>query len=91
MDALGAIGLMRAFTSKYFLPDYIPTNVKGNNWGLTAKFQPVNNIMDQINQQIRYYDNLHTVTAKNLGHPLVKYMKDFVMQLEREIDYGKIP
>ena len=47
--------------------------------------------MDQINQQIRYYDNLHTVTAKNLGHPLVKYMKDFVMQLEREIDYGKIP
>ena len=91
LDALGAIGLMRALTSKYFLPDYIPTNVKGNNWGLTAKFQPVNNIMDQINQQIRYYDNLHTVTAKNLGHPLVKYMKDFVMQLEREIDYGKIP
>lgn len=91
MDALGAIGLMRAFTSKYFLPDYIPASIKGNNWGLTSGFQPVNNIMDQINQQLRYYDNLHTITAKNLGQPLVEYMKDFVMQLEYEIDYGKIP
>lgn len=46
--------------------------------------------MDQINQHIRSYNNLHTITAKNLGQPLVKYMKDFVIQLERDIDHGEM-
>jgi len=90
LDGLGAIGLMRAITSKYFFPDYLPTNIKGNNWGLTSGLQPVDNIVDQINQHIRSYNNLHAITAKNLGQPLVKYMKDFVMQLEREIDHGQM-
>jgi uncharacterized protein len=93
-DAMGAVGIMRAFTSKHFLPEYNPGNIKGNNWGLaplSSGFHPVNNIVDQINQQSRYYDNLHTRTAKLLAEPLVHFMKDFVIQLEREIDCRKTP
>jgi uncharacterized protein len=98
MDALGAAGLMRAFTSKYFLPEYNPLNIKGDAWGLSAAefrarfgfdpkqgLAPVKNIIDQVNQQIRHYDNLHTKTARKLGAPLVQFMKDFVLQLEREV------
>jgi len=98
LDAFGATGIMRACSSKYSLPDYDPQNLKGIAWGLSAaEFWssrglesrggqiPVNNIIDQINQQIRYYDHLHTKTAKRLGEALVQYMKDFILQLEREI------
>ncbi len=98
LDALGAVGLMRAFTSKYFLPEYNPENIKGENWDLSpAEFvkkfgfkpenglAPVHSIIDQINQQIGYYHNLHTRSAKKLGVPLVEYMKSFVIRLENEI------
>jgi uncharacterized protein len=99
LDALGAVGLMRAYTSKHFLPGYDPSNVKGDGWLLSPeeyrekygfypldRLAPVNYISDQINQQIRYYtDNLHTETAKKLAEPLVQFMKDFMIQLENEI------
>lgn len=100
LDALGARGLMRAFTSKYFLPEYDPNNIRGETWGLSSdKFREkfgeglgvVKYIIDQINQQIRYYDNLHTRTARNIAEPLIRFMKDFVIQLEREIDCRKMP
>ena len=98
VDALGAVGVMRAFTSKYFLPEYDPADIKGIAWGLSDKeclekfgihsgqsMAPVNTIIDQINQQIRYYNGLHTSTAKRLATPFVQFMKDFVLQLEYEI------
>jgi len=96
LDALGAIGIMRASKSHYYLPEYDPLNIKGVAWGLSSRacrekfgqgLAPVIYIIDQVNQQIRHYNNLHTMTAKNLGQPLVKYMKDFVIQLECEIDH----
>jgi HD superfamily phosphodiesterase len=92
LDALGAVGLMRAYTSKYNLPDYDPEDIKGRGWGLTTKeflAKPergsVRYIVDQVNQQIRYFDTLRTATAKGVAAPLVRFMKDFVLQLEREI------
>lgn len=94
LDAFGAVGLMRAIISKYDLTEYNPDNIKGDTWGLSnkefeAKFKDSFNsekyITGQINQQIRLYDILHTRTAKHLAKPLVKFMKDFVQQLEREI------
>jgi uncharacterized protein len=94
LDALGAVGLMRAFSSKHFLPEYDPSNIKGDAWGLSSavyrerfadKLSPVNTIIDQVNQQVRYYDNFHTMTGRNLAVPLVRFMKDFVLQLETEV------
>ena len=94
LDALGSVGIMRAFTSKYFLPEYDPNNIRGETWGLSSEefresfgegLGVVKYIIDQINQQIRYYDNLHTRTARQIAKPFVKFMKDFVLQLELEI------
>jgi 8-oxo-dGTP pyrophosphatase MutT (NUDIX family)/HD superfamily phosphodiesterase len=97
-DAMGAVGLVRALTSKSFLPEYDPADVKGPAWGLsTDEFikqfstEPgrerltVKTIIDQINQQIRYYDSLHTRTARDIAAPLAAFMKAFVIKLEQEV------
>jgi uncharacterized protein len=98
LDAFGAIGIMRAFISKYNLPMYDLANIKGNAWELSvAEYKnrfgaasrevlaPVNTTIDQLNQQINYFDNLHTRTAKEIAAPLIGFMKDFILQLEREV------
>jgi uncharacterized protein len=94
LDALGAVGVMRAFTSKYALPEYDPGNVRGETWGLTARdydrrfaagegIGPT--IVDQINFQISFADNLSTESAQRAAKPLVAYMRDFLWQLAREV------
>ncbi len=94
LGALGAVGLMRAFTSKSDKPEYALGNVKCDTWGLSslgfderfAKGLGIGEtIIDQINFQISYYDNLRTETAKRLAKPLVEFMKEYVVQLEQEI------
>jgi uncharacterized protein len=96
MDAIGAVGIMRAFTSKYSLPEYEPGNVKGETWGLSGEEFTVRiqngpgvgkYIIDQINFQISYPENLLTKTARNLAEPLAQFMKQFVLQLDNEINY----
>ncbi len=57
---------------------YIEQYIK--DWSSSVK-----TIIDQVNQQIRYYDILHTRTARQIAAPLVRYMQDYVLQLEREI------
>ena len=73
LDALGAVGIMRAFTSKSHLEEYDPGNVKGETWGLTTGYFLTKKaskgigfpqyIMDQINWQMTYPRNLHTRPA----------------------------
>jgi putative nucleotidyltransferase with HDIG domain len=98
MDMLGAVGLMRAFTSKAMLPEYDPQQVKGQTWGWTtrdfarcyAAGQGVGPcIVDQINMQIAVGDDLRTATARELARPLVQFMNDFVLQLESEIEAAR--
>ena len=98
IDALGAIGLMRAFTSKATLPEYDPLNIKGTTWGLSTKefdkrFGEGSGIgkyiIDQINFQISYYDNLLTESGKRLAEPSGKFMQEFIIRLENEIDFNK--
>jgi uncharacterized protein len=97
MDALGAVGIMRAFTSKSWKPEYEEGSVKGETWGFPARefSERIDNegevgdyIIDQINFQISYHENLRTETAKRLAWPLVEFMKNYVLQLEREIEGG---
>jgi putative nucleotidyltransferase with HDIG domain len=94
LDMLGAVGVMRAFSSKHALPEYDPRNVKGETWRITARdvdrrfaegvgIGPT--IVDQINFQASCHGNLRTGYARRLAAPLVAYMRGFLIQLEREI------
>jgi len=98
LDALGAIGLMRAFTSKYMLPEYDPHNAKGDTWGTTAqeytrRFAAGKGVgeylVDQVNFQIGFFGNLSTQTARRLAQPLVEFMQAFLLQLESEASAGR--
>jgi len=97
LDLFGAVGIMRAFTSKSALPEYEPENIKGTTFGYSTqdfdlRFQegigvgPY--IIDQINFQVSCYDNLTTQTAKNIASPLLDYMQAYVQQLASEITTG---
>jgi uncharacterized protein len=95
LDALGAVGIMRAFTSNYAKPEYASHDVKGDTWempmaGFEARFASGkgtgDHIIDQINFQISFYGELHTETARQVGKPLVEFMKAYVIQLDSEIN-----
>jgi hypothetical protein len=98
LDALGAIGLMRAFTSKYAKPEYDPGCVKGHTWGMAmTRFEKRfaagegigDYIIDQVNFQISFFGELCTPTARQLGKPLVEFMKVYVVQLETEVNIAQ--
>ena len=94
LDALGAVGIMRACASQYAKPEYLSQEVKGGTWqmpmaGFEARFAQGRavgqTIIDQVNFQISLYGVLHTETARRIGKPLVEYMKAYVMQFESEV------
>ena len=85
---------MRAFTYEFFLPEDESNNIKGEAWGLssngfTERLDKGLNIgkyiINQVNFQISFYENLGTKTTKQLADTLVQFMKDFILQLENEI------
>jgi hypothetical protein len=98
LDALGAVGLMRAFTSKHERPEYSPQAITGGTWNMSMQdFEERfasgvgigDTIVDQINFQISFFGELETQTAIDLAQPLVAFMRAFVLQMEREITRGQ--
>lgn len=94
MDLFGAVGITRTYTSHASKPEYDPANAKGETWQMSnrdfdKRFDSGVGIgefiIDHINFQISCFDNLHTETAKHLAKPLVKFMCNFIQQLESEI------
>jgi hypothetical protein len=47
-------------------------------------------IIDQVNFQISFYGELCTETAKQMGKPLVEFMKAYVIQLDSEINAAQM-
>ncbi len=95
LDLFGAVGIMRAFTSKYALAEYDPQNITSDTWGWTAadftqRLATGNGIgpyiVDQLNFQLSCYDNLQTETAQVAGQPLVAFMRAYLYQLRAEIE-----
>lgn len=98
MDLFGAIGIMRAFTSKSSKPEYDVADIKGETWQMSnsdfdKRFDNGigigNYIIDQVNFQISCYDNLSSESAKQFAEPLVEFMKDYIKQLDTEINDGR--
>lgn len=94
LDALGAVGIMRAFASRHASPAYDPLDVKGDTWdmamrGFEQRFAERRGIgahaIDQVNFQISLYGELHTETAQRMAQPMFAFMKAFVIQLESEV------
>ncbi len=94
LELFGAIGIMRAFTSKYMKSEYDPSDIRGETWEMTAddftkRFKSGigigNYIVDQMNFQLSCYDNMSTETAKQLARPLVEFMRAYIIQLDLEI------
>lgn len=85
IDGLGAIGIMRACTSKANLPDYEPENF------IPAIGQRKNTtICGQIAFQMEWVDFeggfLHTQTGKRLGKERYDFMKLFLDTLQAEVN-----
>ena len=81
LDGLGAVGLMRAFTSKAALPAY----------DLDAPFadgpyeRPPRTISDQVRFQMDWLDFFNTDTARKLAQGRIDFMHAFVDQLQGEL------
>ncbi|MFZ4648927.1 MAG: HD domain-containing protein [Patescibacteria group bacterium] len=99
MDLFGAMGILRACTSKFSNAEYNPINIKGETWKMTAQDfdQRFDSgvgigefIVDQINFQISCYGNLSTDAAKKLAGPLIEFAKKFVLELETEVETNNI-
>lgn len=95
IDMFGAIGIMRALTSKHSKPQFDSSDVKGKTWEMSAKdFDDRFDsgvgigdfIVDQVNFQISCYDNLKTETAKEYAKFSIEFMKGYLRQLEFEVE-----
>ncbi len=95
IDSLGAIGVIR--TVRYWpnKPDYDPANIRSAAWGKNAKFfderfdrgaDSGDNIVEFINFQISTYENMATETGKALARPLISFARNFILQLESEVN-----
>jgi uncharacterized protein len=82
LDGLGAVGLVRALTSKAALPPY---DERGVCLG-AAYARPPRSIADQINFQLDWIGFLNTETARELARERVAFMRSFVEQWQRELD-----
>lgn len=98
MDGFGAMGIMRCLTSKSSKLEFDIENIKCETWQATAKdfdkrfdtgVGVGKYIIDQLNFQISWRDNLTTKSAKQLAKPLIQYMEEYIIQLEKEIKRGR--
>lgn len=80
LDGLGAIGAIRAYTSKAHLPVYDPNNI------VPTKGERGTNIHAQIAWQLEFLDMMETKTGRELAQKRGAIMTDFMRQVAREVN-----
>ncbi|HSX30969.1 MAG TPA: HD domain-containing protein [Candidatus Saccharimonadales bacterium] len=79
LDGLGAVGLMRAYTSKAHLPAYDPQNIVPSVGARDT------NIHDQVGFQLEWLGMMHTDTGRELAQRRGAFMLEFLRQFEAEV------
>jgi len=94
LDGLGAFGILRCIKPMATELDYNDNNIKGETWGMGVKefdermdsgMGAGHTIVDHMNFQISWYENLATNSAKYFAKPLVEFIKEYILQLESEV------
>ena len=85
LDGMGAIGLIRGFTHKHSLPDYNPDDIRGNNY----KYPP-KTLSEHIKFLLEFENMLYTNTAQKIAKPRAEFLKNFLTELQREVEESTI-
>lgn len=80
LDGLGAVGLMRAYTSKYSLPAYDPADIAPN------KGERNTTIHAQIAFQLEWVDMMETETGRALAKKRAEVMHNFLSTFKDEVE-----
>lgn len=80
LDGLGAVGLMRAYTSKYFLPAYDSADIT------PVKGERNTTIHAQIAFQLEWVDMMETKTGRALAQERGEVMRDFLETFKDEVE-----
>lgn len=85
LDGLGAVGIMRTYTSKANSPDYNPDNIIPTVGKRDANIHDIHNIHDQMAFQLRWLGLMHTSTAKKLATKRCAFMMKFLEEFRDEV------
>lgn len=80
LDGLGAVGLMRAYTYKYFLPAYDPADIA------PSKGERNTTIHAQIAFQLEWVDMMETETGRVLAQKRGEAMRSFLEVFKDEVE-----
>ncbi len=79
LDGMGATGIMRAYMSKYYLPDYDPNTIVPTAGKREATAH------EQIAFQMEWLGLMHTATGRRIAKGRHQYMLDFLHTVEKEV------
>jgi uncharacterized protein len=83
IDGMGALGISRAYLS--WSPDYDPDNVIPQ----AGKYGEFKNAHELISLEIDWFNMLYTQTAKVIAKPRYEFAKNFLIEIEREINESR--
>lgn len=80
LDGLGAIGIMRAYTSKAQLPAYDPKDIVPHKGARNT------NIHEQIAFQLEWMHMMYTTTGQEMAQTRGAFMQEFLQAFKKEVE-----
>lgn len=100
LDLSGAIGIIRSSLGAPKKNAFDKNNIRGKYHGKSnleyneifaaeGKVDVGPTIIDDLNFQLSCYENLKSDYAKNVAKPMHEFMKNFILEVEREVKLNK--